>query len=194
MQGWFNICKQSAVRKCFNPQRARGPAVTAVITRRRGDAEDASKLPERARFQTSGSLLAGCNCRQGGDKPRPYRFQSSARAGCNVDRLRVVIPGQGPYGFNPQPARRPAATRSARSSARLAASFNPQPARRPAATTPLSPAQKALQRFQSSAGPKAGCNPRRATVAQDEAGVLVSILSRPEGRLQLLYRHAHRSR
>ena len=63
--------------------------------------------------------------------------------------------------FNPQPPRRTAATMSRRASVASSASFNPQPPRRTAATITVAGAAASIER--------------------------VSILSRPEGRLLLLY-------
>ena len=40
------------------------------------------------------------------------------------------------------------------------------------------------RKFQSSPGPKAGCNPNKLTKLQQE--IVVSILTRPESRMQLL--------
>ena len=64
--------------------------------------------------------------------------------------------------FNPHPARRPDATRPVMSRTGRYSGFNPHPARRPDATIApelhvVPPAQ-----FQSSPGPKAGCNGRKA--------------------------------
>ena len=60
--------------------------------------------------------------------------------------------------------------------------FNPHPARRPDATSRASISVSALSPFQSSPGQKAGCNLLPGTVC-DIRGT-VSILTRPEGRMQ----------
>ena len=109
--------------------------------------------------------------------------------------------------FNPHPARRPDATIQHRQQLRVSSSFNPHPARRPDATRvrlrstmetsgfqsssgqkagcnlPCGPAPTtAADRFQSSSGQKAGCNALRVRVVP--VSVIVSILIRPEGRMQ----------
>ena len=60
-------------------------------------------------------------------------------------------------GFNPQPLRRTAATRSTRVSGLPGSGFNPQPLRRTAATTMAVLEQRIPHTFQSSAAPKNGC-------------------------------------
>ncbi len=63
--------------------------------------------------------------------------------------------------------------------------FNPQPPRRTAATWVSSGASARPAMFQSSAAPKDGCY--GGGISGFVAHILVSILSRPEGRLLLLY-------
>ena len=46
------------------------------------------------------------------------------------------------------------------------------------------------KRFQSSPGPKAGCNMVRTSTLSME--LIVSILTRPESRMQLGYKHIYR--
>ena len=92
--------------------------------------------------------------------------------------------------FNPHPARRPDATAS-RGPPPLAAPycFNPHPARRPDATA-ISNTLRAHQPepwFQSSSGQKAGCN-FGLKVKLHVIVVTVSILIRPEGRMQRHHR------
>ncbi len=124
---------------------------------------------------------------------------------------RAMRAGRG-YGFNPQPARKPAATRPTRARRRSGRGFNPQPARKPAATPddeegragvdvsiPSRPESRLLlslrdstlpaTRFQSPVGPKAGCYAQ--TLVNQPADDEVSIPSRPESRL-LLDRTRHR--
>ena len=64
--------------------------------------------------------------------------------------------------------------------------FNPHPARRPGATTtpPPPPFRVVLQSFQSSPGQKAGCNASKWVMPVELRDQLVSILTRPEGRVQ----------
>ena len=111
--------------------------------------------------------------------------------------------------FNPHPARRPDATLRRRSCHKEWSGFNPHPARRPDATRytgdmlrvilefQSSPGQKAgcngvlalfvmlTSSFQSSPGQKAGCN--KVRIRSLSPSEQVSILTRPEGRMQRLY-------
>ncbi len=59
--------------------------------------------------------------------------------------------------------------------------FNPHPARRPSATQDLLDTTLTEFLFQSSPGPKAECYPHDIAVMLPE--LLVSILTRPEGRV-----------
>ena len=110
-----------------------------------------------------------------------WRFQSSPgqKAGCNLatkSRLTLVS------GFNPHPARRPGATVLRVGSLPTGTTcFNPHPARRPGATDDVVVDHPAFQ-FQSSPGQKAGCN--LAGDRPSAYALLVSILTRPEGRVQ----------
>ena len=60
--------------------------------------------------------------------------------------------------------------------------FNPHPARRPGATARCDACKVRYSPFQSSPGQKAGCNNRRGGISQIVPSV--SILTRPEGRVQ----------
>ena len=93
--------------------------------------------------------------------------------------------------FNPHPARRPDATAGAadkRHTLRLSYSgFNPHPARRPDATPDVAPTTSRTGTsltFQSSSGQKAGCNGRHSPGLALGHHHGVSILIRPEGRMQ----------
>ena len=110
-------------------------------------------------FQSSSGQKAGCNCLAQYLVAHPVRFQSSSgqKAGCN--RASAIIECSD-EGFNPHPARRPDATEWGKYSSMCL-------------------------RFQSSSGQKAGCN--RHQVYDVVGGADVSILIRPEGRMQ----HAH---
>ena len=142
------------------PQLEPLPGIVSILTRPEG------------RVQRSGSG-------SGGASPG---FQSSPgqKAGCNNGDQ--FLAGD-TTGFNPHPARRPGATRgSPLASSRSGNSFNPHPARRPGAT-PVSvriagvcccfnphPARRP--------GATAVCRPARV------GEIPVSILTRPEGRVQ----------
>ena len=94
-----------------------------------------------------------------------------------------TIPTPQPHSFNPHPARRPDATCHSASSV-FHSGFNPHPARRPDGAA--HPARRPDSVFQSSPGQKAatrdaGCNLRRAGWRPRSS---VSILTRPEGRMQ----------
>ena len=86
----------------------------------------------------------------------PGPFQSTAgpkagRHGLGRHLQRRRIPG-----FNPQPARKPAATAPSPTGCPGWWSFNPQPGRKPAATTGFNQYKSGGKGFQSTAGPKAG--------------------------------------
>ena len=140
-------------------------------------------------------------------------FQSSPGllAGCNKHLALTALVSWSSC-FNPHPARRPGATsptasvhlhlhrdvsiltrpegRVQRSACGLNSGwrscFNPHPARRPGATSPecLIRDVSLFERFQSSPGQKAGCNCRNC--GRHAGLVVVSILTRPEGRVQPL--------
>ena len=69
--------------------------------------------------------------------------------------------GIGQKRFNPHPARRPGATLAGcRAGSPCPSCFNPHPARRPGATSHSGTTDPLASVFQSSPGPKAGCNAR----------------------------------
>ncbi len=114
-------------------------------------------------FQSSSGPKAGCNLMRVDSSITTRSFQSSSgpKAGCNPS--------------------------SGISSLHLK-SFNPHPARRPDATSDNRLITLVVGMFQSSSGPKAGCNAFFYHLAGWKG--LVSILIRPEGRMQ----HARRLR
>ena len=120
------------------------------------------------------------------------RFQSSSgqKAGCNR-RSASTCRHNTSSRFNPHPARRPDATVAmaevvARS---WPICFNPHPARRPDATSGLCTVRQRSPMFQSSSGQKAGCN---VSNAYPRVRIQVSILIRPEGRMQRRLHAVHR--
>src|SRR5438105_1479109 len=126
----------------------------------KGGCNSHSALPSSypCSFQTSAAPKGGCN--QAfviATDLAFYLFQSSAapKGGCNPGRRGSL---SGRRGFNPQPPRRAAATPDQVQGGCSAYCFNPQPPRRAAAT------HSGSDRYPGTAG--------------------VSILSRPEGRLQ----------
>ena len=159
---------------CFNPHPAFWPDATKGPRGR--DGPPAGFNPHPAFWPDATRLLIGlCNLRS-------YWFQSSSGllAGCNR-RLRLAeTPGS--RSFNPHPARRPDATTPGRWRWGWSMRFNPHPARRPDATAQPGPIFDHLGAFQSSSGQKAGCNHR--DLATRHHVVIVSILIRPEGRMQ----------
>ena len=131
--------------------------------------------------------------------PHPARRPDATPAGMDMTRIRSCFnphparrpdatpaaagPSGSPSGFNPHPARRPDATNWKRSGWRTRPSFNPHPARRPDATVYVSSPEAAGDSvFQSSSGQKAGCNELLRLIRSHR--VCVSILIRPEGRMQ----------
>ena len=168
-------------KRCFNPHPAFWPDATRF------------RMPPAVRglpwFQSSSGQKAGCNPRLGGSQPHHLRC------------------------FNPHPARRPDATQGDQHTplliivsilirpegrmqphqrgplVRHSAGFNPHPARRPDATPAPAPTTQIIHRFQSSSGQKAGCN----APLDDRGGIIVevSILIRPEGRMQQVARKVY---
>ena len=110
-------------------------------------------------------------------------FQSSSgqKAGCNHPAIPAdpLSPG-----FNPHPAFWPDATSVPRPRPRMVRCFNPHPARRPDATSGSVPVISAMSLFQSSSGLLAGCNLGGVDIKHQR--LVVSILIRPEGRMQLV--------
>ena len=115
--------------------------------------------PILAGFQSSSGQKAGCN-------PLSRVFRVNAKP------VSILIPPEGRM----QPGRR-------KSDAGLLRGFNPHPARRPDATIVLFDIFAAEGWFQSSSGQKAGCNVSVRGLKRVQSQV--SILIRPEGRMQL---------
>ena len=138
------------------------PDAVSILTRPEGRVQrvgGAVIAGLRRVFQSSPGQKAGCNTTTWAPRRKLRRFQSSPgqKAGCNCGICGVRETTT--VGFNPHPARRPGATFGGR--------FTPIP--------------KTL--FQSSPGQKAGCNRRPAGPLW--LGIpAVSILTRPEGRVQ----------
>ena len=131
-------------------------------------------------FQSSPVPKDGCNMILGLLSDTPRRFQSSPvpKDGCN--HIPTADAGQ-LSSFNPHPSRRTGATIGAHGVAGFCRRFNPHPSRRTGATPPAC-WMTGNREFQSSPVPKDGCN-KIADHANDE-GIAVSILTRPEGRVQ----------
>ena len=162
-------------------------------------------------FQSSSGQKAGCNfgrsgsypCVSLGFNPHPARRPDATppKPGTGLTTTSC---------FNPHPARRPDATLSRLTTDSVGSlRFNPHPARRPDATGLESGVKFDLQLFQSSSGQKAGCNHHRPTglggllagfnphpARRPDATpihkmmnrmIKVSILIRPEGRMQHRY-------
>jgi len=83
--------------------------------------------------------------------------------------------------FNPHPSRRTGATHRFHRIRTPERCFNPHPSRRTGATSNGSLSVNNAERFQSSPVPKDGCN---LLAVQKVVAILVSILTRPEGRVQ----------
>ena len=161
------------------------PAMVSILTRPEGRMQYGvcGAGPDGGRFQSSPGQKAGCNplmvfismaCLCG--------FQSSPgqKAGCNSASTEMSTFRAS---FNPHPARRPDAIRRWPGRRCGPRCFNPHPARRPDAIR-LSPQRsQEVCVFQSSPGQKAGCNGHDAISC--DLLPTVSILTRPEGRMQL---------
>ncbi len=118
-------------------------------------------------------------------------FQSSAapKSGCNMG---LPVKGRTPVGFNPQPPRRAAATRTGESRTGGTKCFNPQPPRRAAATC------KSQSPISASSAVSILSRPEERLqlndIVQVSQNLKVSILSRPEERLQRTGDRARRPR
>ena len=150
--------RRAGCGRCFNPHPARRPDATRIV--------DSFKPRRLSEFQSSSGQKAGCNAAEGaGWRVRDTLFQSSSgqKAGCNAFRDVVSWTTSRAGGFNPHPARRPDAT-PCRSWSQpvIAQSFM----------------------FQSSSGQKAGCNVQADSSGRYLPQGVVSILIRPEGRMQ----------
>ena len=151
---------RSIALSCFNPQPARRPAAPGSVPHVRTATDRFNPQPARR-------PAAPC-CRS---SVRPYArvsihsrpedrlhpgtsthcdslcaFQSTAGPKTGCTRGMPIIP-LASRGFNPQPARRPAAPRSISTRAGRASCFNPQPARRPAAPRGSSTACRGRKSF-----------------------------------------------
>ena len=184
----------------FNPHPARRPGATlqgdhgvaqvhkvSILTRPEGrvqQAFDQALQTHNEKFQSSPGQKAGCNSRgrQAPDLPHPVSFLTRPEG--------RVQPGwsagssrTGNRCFNPHPARRPGATTAGhRRHQRLRGGFNPHPARRPGAT-PRPFFLPALDRVSILTRPEGRVQPGRWR--QHLYGERrVSILTRPEGRVQ----------
>ena len=146
---------------CFNPHPARKPGATGVgggigrmFQSSPGPKTGCNRLAERDDHHVTVSILTRPEDRVlqvGAARPIGDVVSILTRPENRV-QLRALI-DTAPGCFNPHPARRPGATASTGTSR---AGFNPHPARRPGATERIS-APPALA-FQSSPGPKTGCN------------------------------------
>ena len=179
----------------FNPHPTRRPGATSGV----------QKKQQRiiVLFQSSPDPKAGCNfgdrphvCAVESFNPHPTRrpgatrrttgvmrqslFQSSPdpKAGCNFAKHCGT---RHVDGFNPHPTRRPGATRSPQSLRGCLSSFNPHPTRRPGATFPVRSgcARKTVSILTRPEG-----RVQRTPTATNTQLVPVSILTRPEGRVQ----------
>jgi hypothetical protein len=143
--------RRACQRPCFNPHPARRPGATL---------EGMSIVIVSRQFQSSPGPKTGCNTAAITSRGQPGAFQSSPgpKTGCNLWCPSLFL--SHPPGFNPHPARRPGATRNGSAAGSLPGSgFNPHPARRPGATCRCcSFAVSESDMFQSSPGPKTGCN------------------------------------
>ena len=115
-----------------------------------------------ALFQSSPGQKAGCNkvsMRSSMSSITMFQSSPGQKAGCNL--VNSILPAALNHSFNPHPARRPDAIGGVACQGRMLC----------------------CSVFQSSPGQKAGCNwdPSRQS---GSSGTVVSILTRPEGRMQ----------
>ena len=181
----------TAPSSCFNLHPARRPDATLASRR--------THPCDQQGFQSSSGQKAGCNPRrpEGRMQPRPVsiliRPEGRMQPGCLLTPSRRPLLFQSldkapsTSSFNPHPARRPDATRLLTDAfaEALAVSIliRPEGRMQPLACRQPAPIQ-AL--FQSSSGQKAGCNLQLVVYPERAAGegLEVSILIRPEGRMQ----------
>ena len=159
---------QQAVLRC--QQSSVYLELVSILTRPEGRVQPwagKSQDPNRPRvFQSSPGQKAGCN---------------SGSCWCSLVRLKLL--------FQSSPGQKAGCNHGAtiaRPLRRAWRGFNPHPARRPGATigswTITMAAISGM--FQSSPGQKAGCNRRPAIADPGAPATMVSILTRPEGRVQ----------
>ena len=111
----------------------------------------------------------------------PRKFQSSPgqKAGCNMIKAAY---GATIACFNPHPARRPDATTDLVATHIAIGEFQSSPGQKAGCNLRAAVIYLVCKEFQSSPGQKAGCN--RGIDGRAAAVVGVSILTRPEGRMQ----------
>ena len=158
-------------KSCFNPHPSRRTGATRTAPPGRSPPPRFNPHPSRRTGATQHSLRV-CAAARVSILTRPegrvQRFGSGS--GCPTW-----------MSFNPHPSRRTGATPSRSPLAVAATSFNPHPSRRTGATG-YEPFEEVASWFQSSPVPKDGCNSRRNTISP--LFPIVSILTRPEGRVQ----------
>ena len=134
------------------------------------------------RFQSSSGQKAGCNTLAVWRIVTSIVFQSSSgqKAGCNPAGLTIASRA---YVFQSSSGQKAGCNPSTSGNVLEIPGFNPHPARRPDATGVPGMAETLRNTFQSSSGQKAGCNHLQIVV--NEVAHPVSILIRPEGRMQL---------
>ncbi len=178
-------CRRST---CFNPHPVRGPDATGTYAQPRRPFARFNPHPVRgpdatmcsSAFQSSSGPRTGCNEQYSAHINGSAEFQSSSgpRTGCN---RWVAARPPCTAGFNPHPVRGPDATERASASVGvvgvsiLIRSEDRMQRPRPLAHAPASS-------FQSSSGPRTGCN--GPVVGPARPGRNVSILIRSEDRMQ----------
>ena len=184
------------LQACFNPHPARRPDATvavrrikdsrrvSILTRPEGRMQRSSISPHhrsRRGFNPHPARRPDATSEgsEGGGAGRTFQSSPGPKAGCNqcagVGRRGVVV------SILTRPEGRMQRARPASAKRPRSRSFNPHPARRPDATPRLPGVRLRLLAFQSSPGPKAGCN---VPPLERPYRLRVSILTRPEGRMQ----------
>ena len=160
-------------RRCFNPHPARRPGATWTIPAIAGPTTVSILTWPEGRVQQQ----RACAVQSAG-----IGFQSSPgqKAGCNTP---VPTPTRGSCCFNPHPARRPGATTAGRRRGSPFPCFNPHPARRPGATARASDTRFRAPSFNPHPARRPGATSVQIYVPPETHKV--SILTRPEGRVQL---------
>ena len=160
----------------FNPHPARRPDATLIAC--------SAHVGVVMAFQSSSGQKAGCNGHWITLRyARQALFQSSSgqKAGCNwATPMRYCQCHSVSILIRPEGRMQPPVSLTLTTWA--GSGFNPHPARRPDATTATPPCGPWEGGFQSSSGQKAGCN---ASIVVIGCAPPVSILIRPEGRMQL---------
>ena len=182
---------QPACRTCFNPHPARRPGATqrqavSILTRPEGRVQPAllsAMVKVYTRFQSSPGQKAGCNASMFSVLGSEWLFQSSPgqKAGCNRESALTSLRSRS--GFQSSPGQKAGCNIRGRERVPLGPQFQSSPGQKAGCNAARFAISVVLIPFQSSPGQKAGCNVNIGNRSV-RANPMVSILTRPEGRVQ----------